>query len=733
MLHAAELTLTLNAGDYKIIGDAKGQRIEMENSGYLQVPGEPMLPAQNAFIALPPGAIVRSVDITGTGAVELPDKYDIVPSPATLPLVDPYGNSEYINNINRQWQRNYDAVYYSDRGYPTIRGSKRSSGTLRKYSYVSVSFYPFGYHPQSGRLIYYSSALVTVSYDLPDPGTVEAQKLERLKWDTVADERAARLFVNYDQFEALYQPRGSQPDDYLTLYDYVIITHENLLNAINSSDLIEWKTSLGYNTCIVLTSDPEIADQPGDDLPARIRNFLMDYYGSWGIEYVLLIGNHATIPMRYCYPDPSNHSNGAGDPSNWPWAGDVPTDYYYADLSNPDILSWDSDNDGYPGEYGQDDPDLMAEVYVGRIPTNNTYRITYTLDKLAAFEQDTGDWKNNVLHAGAIAYYENDDHSGRELIDGAVLLNDMETDYMDGLTISHYSERGGLAPSEFEWSSLSEAAFIGDWRNGRYAVVNWYAHGWSDRVARKVWSWDDGDRVPESNEMWWPDIISINSNLDDDYPSIVFALSCMVGYPEPNSWGNMGIDLLTEPSYGASAGIVSGTRVVWVSVGGGELHSYEFSRFMIDGPEGPEKVGEALYDSKFYLSQNYNWGHYAEYWDLFTFNLYGDPALKREGETAPVSVDDTPEEIPTRFALYGNYPNPFNASTVIGYSLPEQSDVRIEIYNILGQKVATLFDGNKESGYHTITWHADTNPSAVYFARMQAGGYTESLRMTILK
>jgi hypothetical protein len=202
---------------------------------------------------------------------------------------------------------------------------------------------------------------------------------------------------------------------------------------------------------------------------------------------------------------------------------------------------------------------------------------------------------------------------------------------MGGWTISHYSEQGGLGPSAYDWPALNEIAFIGDWRNGQYGVVNWSAHGWSNRVARKVWAWDDGDGVPESNEMSWPDMISITSNLDDDFPSIVYAVSCLVGYPEPNAWGNMGIDLLTKPSYGASVGVLSGTRVVWVSKGDGELLCYEFNRFLIDGPAGPERVGNALYDSEFFYNQNYTWNHYSEYWNPFGYNLYGDPSLVREG------------------------------------------------------------------------------------------------------
>jgi hypothetical protein len=624
-------TIRANSPEYEIISRDDGQIIRMDDSWYLMVPGKPMLPSKSLLIALPPGARVQSVEVKGIGSEQLPGAYQIMPSPLIRPMTDLTQQQEFIKRLQDEWEDNNQATYSSDEAYPRERGGLKSSGTLRKYSYASVSFYPFSYHAQSGRLVYYHAAQIDIHYDLPPPGSLEAQRAEEMKWDEKADQRASRLFINYQEVKDLYKPSGASPKAWQDTYDYVIITTSDLLGAIISSDFLSWKTILGYNVRTVLLTDPEITGQSGADLGEQIRNFLRGYYSPWGIEYVFLVGDYATIPMRYCYPDSNNHLNGAGNPAAWPWSGDVPTDYYYADLSSSDADSWDSDGDGYLGEYNQDSPDLLAEVYVGRIPTNNTDRITYTLNKLVAFEQDTGAWKQNALHAGAIAYFANEDYSLRDFKDLACYIDSIETDFMSGWTISHYSEREGLVPSVYDWPAVSEEAFIGDWRNGQYGVVNWGAHGWSNRVGRKIWAWDDGDGVPESHEMSHPDLISIYSDLDDDYPSIVYALSCLVGYPEPNAWGNLGIDLLTKPGFGSSVGTLSGTRIVWVSLGGGELRCYHFNHFLIDSPGGPERVGNALYDSKFYCDQNYSWDHYSEYWNAFGYNLYGDPSLIREG------------------------------------------------------------------------------------------------------
>ena len=126
--------------------------------------------------------------------------------------------------------------------------------------------------------------------------------------------------------------------------------------------------------------------------------------------------------MRYCYADPQNHRF---DIFDWT-SGEVPTDYYYADLSLSDSESWDQDGDGYFGEFNQDNPDFIADVYVGRIPTSNPSRVTYTLNKIVRFEGDTSEWKQNALHAGAFFYFINEEDTGWPAMDGAESLDYFE-------------------------------------------------------------------------------------------------------------------------------------------------------------------------------------------------------------------------------------------------------------------------------------------------------------------
>jgi len=414
-------------------------------------------------------------------------------------------------------------------------------------------------------------------------------------------------------------------------FAYIILTTPSLVNAVISSDFINWKTSVGYTIKIVLTTDEEITSQPGDNLPAQIRNFLRAYQTTWGITYLLIVGDHQTIPMRYCYPDPTNHYNGAANPGS---GGEIPTDYYYADVTASDADSWDKDGDGYYGEYGHDEPDFQAEISVGRIPTSIPSRITYTLDKTVMFEQDTGVWKNAALHAGAFYYLTNENNNGHQAMDAARCMDKIEQEYMDGWTITHFSEQEGLEVSMYNWTPLTHAAFTTAWRDGAYGVVNWGSHANVNRAARKIWSWDDGDGIPETSELTWLDFINTNSYLDDDYPSIVFAMGCLIGCPEQTTSGNLGIDLVTKPDFGSAAAIISSTRTPYGSwdwptdMSGTESICYVFNRFLINDSQ---PVGDAFYNAKYYCTTIYGWNLWYEYNNMYIFNLYGDPSLRHKG------------------------------------------------------------------------------------------------------
>ncbi|MHB9012656.1 MAG: T9SS type A sorting domain-containing protein [Ignavibacteriaceae bacterium] len=93
----------------------------------------------------------------------------------------------------------------------------------------------------------------------------------------------------------------------------------------------------------------------------------------------------------------------------------------------------------------------------------------------------------------------------------------------------------------------------------------------------------------------------------------------------------------------------------------------------------------------------------------------------------------TVNSLPTRFSLEQNYPNPFNPSTTIKFGLPSDAKVTLEVYNTIGQKVATLVNEQMTAGYHQVEFYASNLASGIYFFRMQTNGFVSIKKLLLLK
>jgi len=111
------------------------------------------------------------------------------------------------------------------------------------------------------------------------------------------------------------------------------------------------------------------------------------------------------------------------------------------------------------------------------------------------------------------------------------------------------------------------------------------------------------------------------------------------------------------------------------------------------------------------------WGEFSDVWS-FSVSITG-------------AEED--EQIPTVFNLSQNYPNPFNPSTTISYGLPEQAHVRLEVFNVLGQRVAVVADEEQEAGFHSALFDGSGLASGVYVYRLSAGTFVQTKRVLLLR
>lgn len=89
--------------------------------------------------------------------------------------------------------------------------------------------------------------------------------------------------------------------------------------------------------------------------------------------------------------------------------------------------------------------------------------------------------------------------------------------------------------------------------------------------------------------------------------------------------------------------------------------------------------------------------------------------------------------IPTDYALHPSYPNPFNPVTNISYGLPSDTQVTLNVYDVEGRRITTLTEGIRRAGTHSIEWNAEGYPSRVYFVKLDAGVFTQTQKLMLVK
>ena len=121
----------------------------------------------------------------------------------------------------------------------------------------------------------------------------------------------------------------------------------------------------------------------------------------------------------------------------------------------------------------------------------------------------------------------------------------------------------------------------------------------------------------------------------------------------------------------------------------------------------------------------HSWGNWRTHLDIALEYFF-------PGDSATVGVKEA-DELPSNYSLSQNFPNPFNNSSTLKYSIPNSSKVIIKVFDILGNEIETLANEEKPAGTYEVTWHATNLPSGVYFYRIQAGNFINTKKMVLLQ
>ncbi len=575
-----EISVTIPVGSYQIKDTETGNKVWVTDYGRLLVPGKPNLPSKIFAIAIPPGAVVADVTFDIGQGIVLPGEYEIPPAP--LPRVIGQEDPLIYERDKKTYEENYRSVYGTDSPYPSEIGEFVRTAGYRRYNLVDVRINPFSYRPQSGQLTYYPEVTIKVNYSFPRDFSSKDIVIDYLpREEKIAEE----IILNHDRAQ-LWYPDVTKLDE---SFDFVIITTDLLIAAVDT--LADWETEKGKSVKVVTTSWID-SNYEGYDLAQKIRNFLREKYpsGEWGIEDVILVGDYDNPPMRRTWQD-----LGYGMPE---------TDYYYAELSLPDSLSWDINGNHQWGE-DADLVDFYNEVNVGRIPWSSHSIVLPICEKSIAYEQNNDpSFKKNILLLGAFFWDDTDN---------AVLMEAKANQlWMSDWMMTRMYEQGHSSyPSDYD---LRFNTVKNIWSSGKFAFVNWAGHG-SPYSAHILYS--TGAAFVSTSTCTY---------LNDDYPSIIFADACS---NSDTDYNNLGKNMIKQ----GAVGFLGATKVAygcgdWNDPYDGSSQSLDYF-FTTCVTSGDYTQGQA---HQWALRKMYTYGlWYMDKYETFEWGaLWGNPDLKLE-------------------------------------------------------------------------------------------------------
>lgn len=424
---------------------------------------------------------------------------------------------------------------------------------------------------------------------------------------------------------------------------YLVVVAPGLGDSI--SKWTEHRTSQGYSVKVVYSNDIIV---PSSGIPAttQLWRYIRDNIKKYNLSHLLLIGETKDIPMARLYAARNV------DYLKWGEPGPVYSDIYYSQYDK----EWDKDGDGRLGEPIDDDVPINPKLAVGRIPFSDPKLVENIMNRVVAYDSSLR--RKYALQASAIYSFDKEDADATNLFtDGATMQDRIWSDILKPASFIRrtLNECEGLKIGKSGDECLSSTSLLHEITANDYGIVNWLAHGETNRIVRKFWFADEnGNGYPESKlldkELKQPLLLDEGQLYNVNLKSrLIISTACSTA---DVAGGASSLGAATLRS-GAGA-FIGATAINYFTPGwtkpqdsGNQTITYYLTQQYIDG----ETIGWALQNTlKTFEKEFKNLNGWSDKYlqNIYSFILLGDPGMTQEPVLPKINLQ------------MGFYPNSLN-------------------------------------------------------------------------
>ena len=688
-LFAGNVEKIFHFNNYNLKNVGSYQTVTFNNTVLSGLAGEPSMPYQVVSLMLPPGELAVSIELTGENETIIPGYFLLFPQQPPRPVSE---------GISPTFVKN-EKVYAQNKNLPEQATGHLLTQYLNGYAFALSSFTPVRYNPATGNLTYYKKVTIRIITKSDAQSTLALNNLSSSKNAM----KRVKDFAQNPEMMNLYSSVKSAASTYKML----IITPASLQGGFQP--LINMYNTQGLATQLT-TTETISTSVSGIDMPEKIRNYIKDQYQNSGIEYVLLGGNPQHVPFRgfYCHVI----SGGGYDDSN------IPADLYYSGM--------DGDYDGNGNQiYGEvaDNPDILPEISVARFTVDNATELQNMVHKTVSYQTNPvlGEMKKPFL-------------VGEHLYDAPMTEGG---DYLD-LLVDNHSDNGYFTHGIFSSTNNIERL---------YDTIETPPNTmWSWNVPQLLAAINSGKQfIHHSGHSNYSYMMRLNdyditdanfynvNGVDHNY-TLMYSHGCDCG-------GFDDASCIAKKCVTISNFLVGGvfnSRYGWFDEGttdGPSEHLHrEFVSSLYNDTTPDKHLGTAHMISKIktapYISLPGEWEPGAQRWCMYDCNAFGDPAMQIwTDEPTPQAI-----QIKNQGLRFSVSPNPAKENLSITFELTKISDIRISLFNTLGQEVRkTTLLSSQNPGTHTVNVSLNNLPEGIYYCKLESNTGSETRKIIVVK